>query len=202
MDASFWDQRFSQDEPVYGETPNQFFAQQLAELTPGRLLLAAEGQGRNAIHAAQLGWQVDAFDYSSVAQARALALAAKAGVTISYQQMSYQTLTLPEGTYDAVGLVFAHMDPQLRPEVHAKLARSLRAGGTLLLEGFHKRQLGLDSGGPRSEAMLFSETELSEDFQDWLGDLRIEPQRITLAEGPYHQGVAEVIRVVGRRLGA
>lgn len=199
MQPTFWDQRFSEDEPVYGHAPNEFFAEELSKLTPGKLLLPAEGQGRNAIHAAKMGWEVEAFDFSTKAREDALAEAERQGVSLTYRTMSYQDLDLPVGYFDAVALVFAHMDPQLRPEVHGQIARSLKPGGTLILEGFHKKQLPLGTGGPKSEPMLFSQEELTRDFNPYLADLRIEQPRITLSEGPYHQGEAEVIRLVGRR---
>jgi SAM-dependent methyltransferase len=200
MKPEFWNQRFSQSDALYGLAPNVFFAAELAKLPPGRLLLPAEGQGRNAIHAARQGWEVTAFDYSSVARDKALALAAHFEVEIRYELMSYAELELAQRAYDAVGLVYAHMPPELRPEVHAQLAQSLRPGGTLILEGFHKRQLPLDSGGPKNEAMLFSEAELRADFAEVLAIEVLRPETVELDEGDYHQGRAEVLRLVGKRL--
>lgn len=46
---------------AYGTEPNAFFKAQLDQLTPGRLLLPAEGEGRNAVYAAKKGWEVAAF---------------------------------------------------------------------------------------------------------------------------------------------
>ena len=64
------------EEYVYGTEPNQFFKEQLQKIIPaGKLLLPGEGEGRNAVYAAKLGWMVDAFDQSSVARTKALNLA-------------------------------------------------------------------------------------------------------------------------------
>ena len=44
----------------------------LRQEKPGRILLAGEGEGRNAVYAASLGWEVYAFDFSMVAKKKAL----------------------------------------------------------------------------------------------------------------------------------
>ena len=75
----FWNARFGAEPTVYGEGPNVFFAQQLEAMTPGRILLPGDGEGRNAVHAAEQGWSVRSFDASSVGVEKALALAAKRG---------------------------------------------------------------------------------------------------------------------------
>ncbi len=59
-----WDQRYQDDAFAYGELPNEFFKLQLESLVPAKILLAAEGEGRNAVYAAQQGWHASAFDIS------------------------------------------------------------------------------------------------------------------------------------------
>ncbi|MGW8316573.1 MAG: SAM-dependent methyltransferase, partial [Bacteroidales bacterium] len=61
----FWEARYATDEFVYGTSPNSFFSEAILRLPPGRILLPGEGEGRNAVFAARLGWQVDAVDQSS-----------------------------------------------------------------------------------------------------------------------------------------
>lgn len=58
----FWNQRFSQDEYVYGTEPNEYLKEKLSLLLGGDILLPAEGEGRNAVFAAKTGWKVTAFD--------------------------------------------------------------------------------------------------------------------------------------------
>jgi hypothetical protein len=60
----FWNERYGWDESAYGEQPNEYFKKQLAQLEPGEILMPAEGEGRNAVHAAKSGWHVKAFDTS------------------------------------------------------------------------------------------------------------------------------------------
>jgi hypothetical protein len=51
----FWNQRYAEAAFAYGSEPNAFFAEQLSKLEPGKLLLPAEGEGRNAVFAAKNG---------------------------------------------------------------------------------------------------------------------------------------------------
>lgn len=54
----FWYERFSENIYIYGLHPNAFFKQELLKISSGKILLPAEGEGRNAIFAAQKGWDV------------------------------------------------------------------------------------------------------------------------------------------------
>lgn len=194
----FWDQRYSEEGFAYGITPNAFFAEQIQQFAKGKLLLPAEGQGRNAVFAARLGWDVTAFDFSERAKERALSLAASENVEIDYQLKDYASLDLPEDEYDLVGLIFTHMAPELRHKVHRTILRSLKPGGDLIMEAFHKNQLGKSSGGPKSLDMLFGEEELQSDFAG-MEIISLEEVTTTLDEGPHHQGEASLIRLVARK---
>jgi hypothetical protein len=55
---NIWNERYSQEEYVYGEEPNVFIAEQLNKLQNGIIILPCEGEGRNAVHAASQGWIV------------------------------------------------------------------------------------------------------------------------------------------------
>ena len=64
----FWNERYAAENYVYGTLPNTFFKYELSRLRPGKILLPAEGEGRNAVYAAEQGWDVYAFDYSHEAK--------------------------------------------------------------------------------------------------------------------------------------
>lgn len=194
----FWNQRYGAEDYAYGIHPNAFFKAQLGRLEPGRLLLPAEGEGRNAVYAARQGWSVHGFDYSEAAREKALRLAREHGVDIDYRLATYEEIDWPESSFDCLALIFAHVPAEKRRAYHRKLTGYLKPGGKLLLEAFAKGQLGRDSGGPKNLAMLFSREELEEDFAG-LAELHIEETETELDEGPFHRGPAAVIRVVGRR---
>jgi SAM-dependent methyltransferase len=194
----FWDERYAQAEYAYGTEPNAFFAATLAGLPPGRLLLPAEGEGRNAVHAAALGWSVDAFDFSRSGQHKALRLATDRGVSIRYELATYESFPIEERAYDMVALVFAHIHEAHRRSVHQRLAAGLRPGGILVLEAFTKEQLARGTGGPRSLELLYDPDELRTDFAG-LAIQSVETLDTELEEGPYHRGVASVVRLVAER---
>jgi len=141
---------------------------------------------------------VDAFDQSSVGQAKALALASELGTEINYSVCRMEDFSFKQNHYDVVGLLFFHTDPAGRMFLNRKVFESLKPGGVLILEAFHKEQLKNDTGGPKSLEMLFDEETLSSDFAPFETHL-LEKQDIVLNEGPFHQGAASVIRFVGKK---
>lgn len=189
-----WDKRYAQSEYVYGLEPNVFFKETIDKLEPGKILLPAEGEGRNAVYAAVRGWDVVAFDSSVEAQKKALKLAKKNNVQIEYQQATYAQFQYKENTFDAIVLIFAHA-PQ-RSQYHRNLLRFLKPGGILILEGFTKEQINKKTGGPQSVELLFSKEELLTDFQS-LKNIRLEEKEVFLSEGMFHNGLASVIRLTG-----
>jgi len=190
-----WDDRYDKEEYVYGTQPNDFIKQQLRGIAPGKILFPAEGEGRNVVYAATLGWEADAFDLSEVGKQKALKLANTHKVDINYIVGGYQELDFPEDTFDCVALIYAHF-PGTRTEYHRKAIKWLKPGGLLLLEGFSKQQINRSTGGPKSLKLLFSEEEMKEDFAP-LSHFEVTGHTITLQEGIYHQGEADILRVVG-----
>lgn len=197
----FWNQRYGADMSsyAYGEAPNAYFAAQLSRFPGTELLLPLEGEGRNGVYAAKQGWQVDAFDFSESGQKKAFQLADQHKVAINYQLASVDNFPFPHQTYDLVGLFFAHLPPPLREMLHKSVTTSLRPGGHVILEAFSPKQLGLSSGGPKNVAMLYDEVMLKADFEN-LHILELESTSTTLHEGPFHEGHAEVIRMIAQKV--
>jgi len=193
-----WDDRYSTQEYVYGKEPNGFLSSELEKLKPGRMLLPGEGEGRNAVFAALSGWEVVAFDQSQVGRKKALDLAAEAGVKINYELSGLEEFTFNPESYDAVALIYFHAPPAQREYLHHKVLESLRPGGHIILEGFHKEQLGRNTGGPGSLEMLFDEDTILSDFRG-AETLFLEKHLLELNEGAFHQGEASVIRFSGRK---
>lgn len=193
-----WNSRYSEDGFAYGKKPNDYFKSEIEKLKPGKLLLPAEGQGRNAVFAASLGWQVDAFDFSEVAREKALMLAEEEHVTINYSVMSFEEFDPEPEIYDAAAIIFVHQPIELREKLNAGIISSLKPGGTLIIEVFDKDQLKYNSGGPKDEEQLSSLEEVYNDFSTFDID-NFSKEIITLVEGKYHQGQASVIRFTGKK---
>lgn len=194
----FWEARYATAEFVYGTSPNIFFEEKLSQYSPGQLLLPGEGEGRNAVFAAKQGWKVDAFDQSSNAAAKAMALARSEGVNLSYRVGPLEKATFGHGIYDAAALIFVHLPPTFRERVHRRIVDALKPGGWMMVEAFHTSQLGRESGGPRSLEMLYDRELLTTDFSE-LELSKMEERLVELEEGPFHNGEAAVIRMIGRK---
>jgi SAM-dependent methyltransferase len=195
----FWNERYREPGYVYGTTPNVFLAKMLLGLPVGRALFPAEGEGRNAVHAASLGWEVVCFDQSEVGREKALALAQEKGVEIDYRISSIEDFGFEPEAYQLVGLFFAHQPPAQRRYLHQKAFESLRPGGRILLQGFGWQQLAYQSGGPRQEDMLFTPEMLHGDFPGLEIDL-LEATETYLSEGRYHHGPAHTVQLAGVRI--
>ena len=195
---NFWDERYKTTEYVYGTEPNEFLKIKLQEITPGKILFPAEGEGRNAVFAAGLGWEVQAFDTSIEGKMKALQLAKNKNVSIQYQINSYESANFQENFFDCIALIFAHTPPHKRKEYHQKLIRFLKPGGQIILESFSKKQIKRNTGGPQNIDMLHSTEELSDDFSQ-LSDLMINEIDYALNEGKFHQGIASIIRLTGKK---
>src|SRR4029079_8778617 len=113
-----WNDRCSKEEFAYGELPNQYLKEQLDKLNPGTILFPAEGEGRNAVYAAKLGWTVSAFDISSEGQKKALQLAASNHVNIEYQVGELQAMNYKEAQFDAIALIYAHFPADIKSSYH------------------------------------------------------------------------------------
>ncbi|MBN1446968.1 MAG: class I SAM-dependent methyltransferase [Bacteroidetes bacterium] len=194
----FWNQRYREPQYAYGTSPNMFFRMQLKTLSPGKLYLPGEGEGRNAVHAAREGWDVHAVDYSVEAKRKALALAADAGVSISYTVADITSYRLPAKNFDAAASVFLHLPKEQRRLTHAAMEHTLKSGGTLILEAFAKEQLSRDTGGPKQSELLYATDELIQDFSR----MEIVHQfagEADILEGRYHTGPSAVVRLVLRK---
>lgn len=200
MTATKWNQRYSSKEYIYGTEPNAFFKTVLKTLPSGKILLPAEGEGRNALFAAQNSWNVTAFDISEAARIKAITLCNKYDVKIDYQISDYINFSAPENSFDAIALIFAHVPALNKKEYYQHLLSFLKPNGVVIFEAFSKKhqknqEQNVHAGGPKDENMLFSKEELLEIFSG-CKMLQIEEKDVQLTEGIGHFGNASVVRCV------
>lgn len=191
----FWNNRYNETEYAYGKNPNVFFANCLKNISKGVAILPCEGEGRNAVYAAKNGFTVYASDFSEAAKNKALALAKEIGVQINYDVSDVLDLDYPNNSADIVALIYAHFPEKIRKKLHEKTINWLKPGGKIILEAFNQKQLGNTSGGPKDISMLYSKSILEEDFRALKLEM-LEENTVDLKEGKYHQGKAEVIRLI------
>jgi 2-polyprenyl-3-methyl-5-hydroxy-6-metoxy-1,4-benzoquinol methylase len=198
-----WDERYSNDEFAYGEQPNNYLKEQLEKLTVGTILFPAEGEGRNAVFAAKLGWTVSAFDISIEGKNKALQLGETNNVSIDYQIGELQTLDYNAEQFDAIALIYAHFPADIKSLYHKNLDKYLRKNGIVIFEAFSKKHIDYISknekvGGPKDIESLFSIDEIKSDFSNY-EIIELVEKEIELNEGLFHNGKGSVIRFIGRK---
>jgi SAM-dependent methyltransferase len=197
---TIWNERYNQEDYAFGTAPNVYFRSIIDTLKPGRLLVPGAGEGRDAVYAAKLGWQVDAFDLSVVGKEKALRLAENQRVSIHYQVQDVAHFDIDRSKYDLVAMIFLHLPTDLRREFFGRLHQCLHPGGLVVLEAFNPLQIPLTSGGPKDPAMLLTPEILRSELMN-IDPIENFQARIVLNEGLLHQGVAEVVRYLGRGQG-
>jgi len=200
----FWEERYASDEFAYGVEPNVFFEKTLKNYKlKGNILLPAEGEGRNAVFAAKQGLKVTCFDMSTEGKLKADKLAALNNVSIDYLVGEFSELHFEENSFDVIVLIYAHFPPNVKTAYHKKIAKYLKQGGILILEGFSKNQLKMNeehqqSFGPKNIEMLYTVEEIKNDFE--VLDIEVlQEEEIDLNEGIHHIGKGSVIRFVGKK---
>lgn len=198
-----WNDRYSKEEFAYGEAPNNYLKEQIEKLSAVKILFPAEGEGRNAVFAARLGWTVSAFDISDEGKNKAIRLAEDNNVTIDYQVGELESLNYQSEQFDAIALIYAHFPAVIKSAIHKTLDQYLCKGGIIIFEAFSKKNLEYLAkndkvGGPKDIESLFSIEEIQSDFSNY-EIIELEEKEIELNEGVFHNGTGSVIRFVGRK---
>ncbi|MEO6288711.1 MAG: class I SAM-dependent methyltransferase [Ginsengibacter sp.] len=198
-----WNDRYSMDDFAYGIQPNNYFKEQIQKLEVGAILFPAEGEGRNAVYAAKLGWTVSAFDISIEGKKKAIKLAESNHVEIDYQVGELLAMNYNVDQFDAIGLIYAHFPADVKSTIHHTLQNYLRKDGVVIFEAFSKKNLEYVAknekvGGPKDIDSLFSIEEIRSDFANFHVEELIETET-ELSEGLFHNGLGSVIRFIGRK---
>ena len=199
--AAHWEARYGDPHYHYGTEPNDFLREQVGALPPGgRVLCIADGEGRNSVFLAGMGFQVTAFDLAEAGVAKARRLAAEQGVPLDARVADAAHFPIAEGEWDGVVSIFAHMPPPLRVDLHRRVAVGLREGGVLLLEAYTPAQIGRGTGGPQVPEMTMSLATLRAELPG-LEELHAAELVRRVVEGPGHTGDGAVVQYVARRAG-
>lgn len=199
--SDFWDERYSVNEYVYGEHPNSYLKEQLDTLPIGSILFVGEGEGRNGVYAAKLGWKVSAYDLSVEGKKKAERLARKHNVQVDYKVGELHELDYQKEQFDAIAVIFTHFHSKLRASMHTELSGYLRPGGYIIMEVFSKKQIdyqveGDSGGGPKNIDMLYTLEDIQSDFENFKF-VELQETKKYLMEGDHHNGLSSVIRFVG-----
>lgn len=202
MSLEFWNERYATDDYVFGTAPNVFLASQAHRLKPGQRALAiADGEGRNGVWLAEQGLKVHAIDFSPAALAKANKLARERGVTLESEQADVLAWTWPEAAYDVVVAIFIQFaSPPERERIMEGIRRTLKPGGTLILQGYTPRQIEYGTGGPSNPGNMYVEADLRRWFGDWNIEHLAEHDSV-ISEGAHHHGLSALIDLVAVKPG-
>jgi len=200
--GEMWDERFSSEEYAYGKEANIWLSERISSINPplnNRALFPADGEGRNAVWAARIGWNSEVFDLSIVGKQKCHLLAQEHAVTVEYEVDDLALREFPQQSYDLIACSWFHTPSEIRKVHMPRMLHSLKSGGHFIMEGYHTSQMPLHSGGPKSLDLLF---DLDEVLGELIGEkapkMHIIHTAVTstvLDESALHKGQARVVRI-------
>lgn len=111
---------------------NRFLAGVVEKLPIGRALDVGMGQGRNSLYLAKKGWATVGFDSASRGVLSARRQAKTEALSLTTIICSYNEFHFGEEEWDLILLFYVPVR-----EISDKLIRSLKPGGSLLVESYH-----------------------------------------------------------------
>ena len=197
INAEKWNNRYSSEEYYFGKEPNEFFRDEIKKLKAGKILFVGDGEGRNSVYAAKLGWEVFSLDISTAAKKKAEKLAEDNGVSIIYSVADALTFEYKESFYDAVAIIYFHVSKLDREEFSRKIIRSLKTDGSLIMIVYEISHLSNNSGGPSDPDYLYELSDFAEEFIDLDFKLFIKDNIKSIKNGS--EQTSAVIKFVGTK---
>lgn len=191
-----WNQRYNQPDYVYGTLPNDFLKSVENSIPRGKLLSLGEGEGRNAVYLAALGFNVTAVDSSDVGLEKARRLAAEKSVKLTSVTADLGEYQIQPNSWDAIVSIFCHVPSAIRVPLHQAVVRGLKPGGVFVLEAFTPRQIDMKTGGPNLPDMLMTLASLRQELAGLEFIQAAELDR-NVVEGKFHTGQAAVVQILG-----
>lgn len=200
MSASeFWNERYQVKDYIFGIEPNDFIRAVTPAATAAQKAYApADGEGRNGVYLASLGYDVTTTDVANLAIDKAMALASQKGVSVNAMVGDALNPPFADESFDLIIVSFMHFMPKDHHHFMAQNIRLLKKGGLFIMEGYTIDQIPLTSGGPKNPDMMMSAESLIDTFAGFEIILLQETRR-HLSEGPRHQGEAATVQIMARK---
>jgi len=139
-EAERWDRVYAQERQLFTTEPNALLVETARGMTPGRALDIGMGQGRNAVWLAGHGWDVTGLDVSGEGVREARAYTGK----LHALQTAAEDFDIGEEQWDLIAGIYVHGIMLRESE---RIIAGLRAGGRLVVEGFHRDVMKLGFEG-------------------------------------------------------
>ena len=182
-----WNRILTSPKPAFNTTPNAFLVSVVKGLKPGRALDVGMGQGRNTIYLAQQGWESVGFDPADRAVAAAREQAAKLGVKITSHVARAGDFDWGTAQWDLIVLSYVGAR-----EFVEHVTRSLRPGGIVVIEGFHR---DATKERPIGGAVVFDTNELLKLFTP----LRVLRYEDTDAPADFGLATTRLVRLAAQK---
>lgn len=194
-----WDERYGKNEYFYGTEPNTFLVETASLMPSGsEVLCLAEGEGRNAVYLAKLGYKVTAVDFSEVGLKKLQSLADKAGVAVKTVCSDLNDFKFEKEKWGGVVSIWCHLPLAMRAIIHKKVIESLQPGGVFILEAYTPEQLKYKTGGPQNPDMMPTLEQLEKELPT-LEALHKKELIRHVSEGLGHEGQSAVVQFVGKK---
>ena len=170
---------------------NKFLAETIRGRQPGTALDIGMGEGRNALFLAAQGWEVTGFDISDVGVQLAREAASRRGLKLKLLIDDADRFDYGRQRWDLVVGMYMHA---VITRNAAKIVDSLKLGGIVVVEGFHRdlNRQGVQGGyiGYHSNELLRAFHRLRVlHYQDTVGAADWEPSGLN----------APIVRFIGIR---
>jgi SAM-dependent methyltransferase len=163
MDKAYWNSKYSVDEYVYTKDVNRFVKEHLSDLASGKMIDLAGGEGRNTVFFAELGWQAENVDLSSVGLEKCQKLAAEKNVsdlvfTTNASALDFDSKLAPVD----LGVCAYLQIPQAELTIAiTRLVENIKSGGVFFGVWHALENLKDGFGGPQNPEVLPSESSMT-----------------------------------------
>ena len=198
-----WNKKFDRPDHLYGTEPNDFLKGSFDWIPkPGKVISLGEGEGRNAVFLAQMGYEVLAVDSSSVGLEKTRKLALDKGVRVSTEEADLTSYNLGDEKWDGVVMIFCHLPSSQRVPLWSRISKSMKKSGVLLMELYSPAQLeatreGRSIGGPKDLDLMVTVEEIRRAFPTAEFKILREVDR-DIHEGIGHRGPSHTVQVLAR----
>jgi len=163
MKNNLWNKKYKKKRYLLGTKPVDFLVEHINELTRGKALDIAMGEGRNAVYLAKMGYEVDGVEISEEGIKKALALAAKNKVTINAikADLEKHEYRIEKGKYDLISCFY-----YLQRDLFTEIKNGLKHGGVVIYQTFTIDNLKYQNH-PRNPDHVLQPNELLRFFLDF-----------------------------------
>ena len=193
-----WDERYDTKEYIYGKEPNDFLKMNVHSIPKGKVLCLAEGEGRNAVFLAKLGYSVTAVDTSLVGLDKAKKLAEKNAVEIELVHADLAQYDFGKNKWDGIVSIFCPLPSPIRKKMYKNIVQGLKKDGVFLLEAYTPDQLKHGTGGGNSVDVMQTALSLNDELAG-LSFIHLTEIEREVLEGTYHTGLGSVVQTIATK---